>query len=836
MTKQRSSRKRRSHLKRNVIAAGLIIAVLVGGYFFSQKTKIDVDALLLRAQQQYETGDLQASAIDLKTVISEQPDNRAARFLLGRIYIQAGNPKGALKELGRARDLGATDRNIGLGITRALLLTGKFDEAATEIAISGDTSQPDWLVLRGMLDLAQQRLGDARAIFESILELHPGHEEARRGLMQAELAAGNADLARKEVELLLETAASDANLWIIKGELDLHDSNYSLARESFAHAVELEPANPIALIGIARSFVALGRIDEAANHLDMIGADGEQDPRVNFLRAQVAEVREEPNSALRSLRKVLQIAPMHRESLVMAAKLHFGRSEFTRAQDYVERLLAIEPGNVAAQRMRGAVQLAAGRLDGFDEIADAPGDPASIEDPGTLALLGTAYLKHGRFADSQASLERAAELAPDSLPIRTQLALSRLSAGEPAMAAAELKAIIAENADFVQADIMLALVYLSQGEMQDALGVATNLRTKHPQSALAHNVYGYVLEVSGDTSAASTAFQTALEMDSAFHPARVNLARLAITAGDREGGRQYFKGVLAQNAYHAFALMGLAALALQDDEFDEAERLWLLAREHNPDAVAPRYLLARHYRAKSNATLAQVLIKEAYKLAPYSPQIQGLYAEIMLEAGEYESALNAAQSLVARVPGSLQGLELVARIYNQLGDESGLTETLETIAEIAPEAAGARVLLGRLAVRRKDFDSAEKISRALIATEENAAIGHELEGDAYVAQEQLTAALAAYEQALAISPMTSTVLKLDQVERRLEQATDRLDQWLNAHPDDLQVRLVRASYMQQQGSGRTAIPEYERMMEQQTDNPIVLNNLAWLHRSDLITH
>ncbi|GEM_PF-1037329 len=829
MTSKRNPRKSRSSLIRNAVIVVALLAISAGAYLISQKASVDVDVLMARAAEQFEAGELQASAIDLKTVISEQPDNRAARYLLGQIHIKTGNPKGALKELGRARSLGETADGVGLGITRALLATGKFEEAATEIALSGDDAEPAWLVLRGMLDLAEQRLVDARNTFESSLALHPDHKEARLGLMQVELAAGNAELARREVELLLKGDGEDVGLWIIKGELDLHDGNIEAARDSFARAIELQATNPIARISIARALVLLGEQDEAAKHLDKVGSDGDADPRVNFLRAQIAEGRAEDSVALRALRKVLLAAPTHRESLIMAAKLHFGRSEFTRAQEYLKRLLEIDPENPAVQRMQGAVQLAAGRLDGFTGIAGTPGDPASIEDPGTLALLGTAYLKHGKFADSQATLERAAALAPDSPAIRTQLALSRLSAGDAAGATTELEAIAKEYSDFAQAEIMLTLVHLSQNAPDKALSAVTGLLGRHPENPIAHNAHGYVLEVSDDKPAAQAAFEKALSLDPAFHPARINLARLAISADQPERGREHFNAVLEQDDYHVFALMGLAALALQDDNLDEAERLWLLAREHNPDAVPPRYLLARHYRAKKNDTLAEVLIKEAYKLAPFAPQVQAEYADVMLAAGNFEDALQAARSLTERVPESLQGLELLAKIYNQLGDEAGLTATLQKIADIAPNAVGAQVLLGRLAIRRKDFEQAKGIATELISGVDNAAIGHELLGDSFAAEDRPEDAIETYMQAAELATSSSIVLKLDHLERQLGRAGGRLDKWLEEHPDDVQVRLVRASHMHGEDTGESVITEYERMMIQQKDNPIVLNNLAWLY-------
>ena len=151
----------------------------------------------------------------------------------------------------------------------------------------------------------------------------------------------------------------------------MYDKNAEAARDSFQRALDLSPQNPIAHLGISRALLVLGELDLASNHLDETGNRDAVDPRVNFLPARIADKRGDHNSALRDLRRVLQVAPMHRGSLVMAAKVHFSQGEFTRAQDYVSRLLEIEPNNSAARRMLGAIQFASGRLDGLEEIGNA---------------------------------------------------------------------------------------------------------------------------------------------------------------------------------------------------------------------------------------------------------------------------------------------------------------------------------------------------------------------------------------------------------------------------------------------------------------------------------
>ena len=74
-----------------------------------------------------------------------------------------------------------------------------------------------------------------------------------------------------------------------------------------------------------------------------------------------------------------------------------------------------------------------------------------LVDPQLLALLGTAYMKHGKFIDGTRSFERVYELAPDSTPIRTQLAFSKLCSGNIPEALVNLATIRAEAPEYVLA-------------------------------------------------------------------------------------------------------------------------------------------------------------------------------------------------------------------------------------------------------------------------------------------------------------------------------------------------------------------------------------------------
>ena len=535
---------------------------------------------------------------------------------------------------------------------------------------------------------------------------------------------------------------------------------------------------------------------------------------------------------MRYLHSALQVEPTHRESLLAAAKMHFRLHQYARAQDFAGRLLELEPDNASVRHLLGAIHVAAGRLDGIGETAATLDDDAGSANAGMLALMGMAYLRHGRFEDSETSLQKALELEPGSLAIRTQLAVSKMSNGKGTEAIAVLEAIRAEDPEYIQASVLLVMFHARLENPGRALRVAEAMLEHYPTRALVNNVYGYGLERAGHEAAAERAYLTALNIDRAFHPAAINLARLAVLRDDAATATDYLHGVLELDPAQRHALLGLAAIALKQGDVDEAERLWQLAREGNEDAAAPRLLLAKHYRARRNPNSAASMITEAYRLAPFAPPVQLEYVALMLQTGKHQAALKVARVLSARFPQSLRVLELLAGAYNQLGDADGLMTTLQRVAEIAPNATSARVLLARLAIRRNQLDDAGAIAQSLISVPGSAAAGYELFGDLHRHRRAPEEALAAYRSAHELAPTTANLLKLDRLEQDLGDDEGRLAAWLERHPEDLEARLVHAAHLQAQGASSGAIEQYEQMLQAQADNPVLLNNLAWLYHEN----
>jgi len=182
------------------------------------------------------------------------------------------------------------------------------------------------------------------------------------------------------------------------------------------------------------------------------------------------------------------------------------------------------------------------------------------DDAGHAALLGTSYMRVGRYADAVPALERALRLAPESATNENHLGGALLGAGRAADALLHFRRAVAlaprdahlrfnlakvlsstnrgsdaldqyERAlaldpSFAEAHHQLGVLLFAAGRMADAIAHLTRAADLAPASSSVHSDLGGALAQAGRLEEAAVQLRRALQLDPADPAARENLARL----------------------------------------------------------------------------------------------------------------------------------------------------------------------------------------------------------------------------------------------------------------------------------------------------------------------
>ena len=806
--------------------------------FTAQLAAAPADDYVAKARAHLADNEVRAAVIQLKNALQADPAHVQARLLLGTLQLQGNDAAAAVKEFGRARDLGAPKKDWVLGYMRALTSLGEtrtlLDEVQDDAGLA-PAVRAELLALRGNALLVGGQAEAAEAEFARALEQDPRQPLATLGRIQLQLARGDEDAAMAGLDRLIADHPAQVDSLLLRGDLHRRHQRLDAAAADYRRAAEAAPNNPrphigLALVSIAQRDLAAARKSLAA--LDRLTRDL---PVLNYLKALVAFQEQDFDRASDELQTLLRVAPSSLQAQLLYGIVSYAREEFTIADDYLTRVFASVPGNLQVVKLLGATRLKLRQPERAVQVLAGAVDQ-DTRDAQLLALLGTAYLQTGDNTRGSELIERAVEIDPDQAMLRTQLAVGRIASGDTAGAITELESAVALGQDVIQADVLLVLGYLNKQQYDKAVAASEALEQRMSDSPIPYNLTGLALLAQRQFEPARARFEQALEKDPGFLVARMNLARLALAEQKPEAARAAYDAVLKQDPNHLGAMLGMAGLARARGDEAETERWLLRANQANPKSLQPVLVLAEGYLRRNEGLKAKNL------LAGLSPEQAGLPAVLrlrgmaQLQSGEYANAVHVLRQLTEKEPASVESWFQLARAQAAAGDTAAARASFRRGIELDPEhrIALIRIGLAELELRERNHDAALVLAREILTRFPDNVSGYDIEAAAYRGKGETEAALAAAEKALQLDPGTRRVNALAgqlAAAGQSDRATTLLRDWLAANPDDAGGWANLGMLEQQAGRESEALSAYERAIERVDDNAVILNNMAWLYLS-----
>jgi cytochrome c-type biogenesis protein CcmH len=266
------------------------------------------------------------------------------------------------------------------------------------------------------------------------------------------------------IALLLPLGAAGFYLWlgtpqainpVLSQKMD--DEKIVQMVEGLAARLKADPNNPKGWAMLARSYKAMGRLQEAEQAYGKAGDVVNSDPDLMVDYADLLAARADNNMEGRPLvlvNKALGMNPQHPMGLMMSGVAAYRRGEFALAVAQWEKLLAVlEPGSPDAQQVETDIADArakaglpgAGKLPPVDAAAAGPMTPEKINqmverlaerqkaNPGDLdgwARLARAYKVQNRLPEAEQAYIKAGKLVDGNPDLLAQYAdLLALRAG-----------------------------------------------------------------------------------------------------------------------------------------------------------------------------------------------------------------------------------------------------------------------------------------------------------------------------------------------------------------------------------------------------------------------
>lgn len=802
------------------------ILLLSGG--LASCSRQSPETLVAEAAKYRQKGDEKSAIIQLKNALQQNPNDGNARYLLGVVYNETGDPLSAEKEIRRAAELGVPAAKTAPQLARALLAQNQPEKALDALSSAGNLNDANAEIVRGNIYLALGKSDQAKESFQAALKLAPDAPLALVGLAKIAYGAKDIDGAAKLVDQAVAKNPNSVEALHAKADLLRAQGKNEEALAAYDAAIKVKPDNIQSLTNKANLDIAMHRYDDARVQVDAAKKVAPSAPLVNYTEALLDFSQGKFPQALDAIQQVTKVAPDHMPSVLLTGAIQYGLGNNEQAEQLVKRYLEANPGNDYATKLLAAVMLKNGEPKRALSVL-SPALENAKQDPQLLSLAGESYMRAREFDKAEQVLAKASEMSPGSPMIRTALGMSKLAQGENAGGIAELEAASKMDANNAQPGIVLVMTQMRMRQYDKALESVNKLEKEKPNDVTIKTLKGNVLMGKGDLAQAREAFEAAHKIDPRFFPAVANLAQIDVIEKKPDAAKSRLEAFLETDKQNIQVMGVLANLAMSQGHKEEATSWLEKAANLRPNEIPPQLQLGMQYLRTGDKDKASKLAQSLVIAHPTSPEVLDFMAQSQLANNDKAGALETYRKLAGVQPNSALAQYRIATVQMAMHDEAGSVDSLKRALSLKPDYLDAQLALAAVDARKGNAAGALDIAHQIQKQQPKSPVGYALEGDVQMMQKKPAQAVQPYDQALKLSNSGMMAVKVAEAldaSGRGKDADARIADWLKAHPQDNGVRLQYATSKMAKHDYKAAIAGFEDILKQDPNNVAALNNMA----------
>ncbi len=657
------------------------------------------DTLLYEAQFAFRDEDYRRVREIADRVLKLMPENLRALELAGAAEFRQRNWLQAEAYLGRALKV-APERLLSRQMLAQAYLRSALPDKAVEIlrpVTEGSEADGNSLAMMGE---AYLQIGDARradAMFRQASRAAPDNTRVRTSVALAQLTRGDpSPAAMKELEAIAAVdSGTRADLALVSAHM--RNRNTAAALKAIDALEEKTPDRPLAQHLRGRVLLAQNDIPGATRAFEAaLAKDAQHFPSVASLAA-IDLSAGRADSARQRFEALLQADPRNHQAALSLAGLA-GRTGATPEEVTRLNRRAVEVGaGVPATHLALVNQLlATGQLQPALVAAQAA-VAALPNDLVLLDALGRAQLASGDGQQALSTFRRLAGLQPSNPVHHVRMADVHMTTQDHAAATRSLRQALELQPDLLPAQRGLAAIALLDKRPQQALAIAREIQTKHPNDAAGWALEGDIEASQRRWEPAATAYRGALKRregveaaiklhsvlassgktaeaarwadqwqrehttDAAFP---YYLGDVALAHGRQAEAEAHYRRVLAITPHNALAMNNVAWLLVQQRKpgaLPLAER----ANELLPGRAPLLDTLAAAQAAENQVKKAIETQKRAITRAPQDPSLKLHLAKLLLQDNQRPQARAELEDL-ARLGDRYDGQTEVAALLKSL--------------------------------------------------------------------------------------------------------------------------------------------------------------------------
>jgi len=593
---------------------------------------------LLKGQKYLQENNVEKAKIEFKNAIQIDPKFAEAHYYMAKINEQLKSYRDALGGYNKAIELRAGYKEAIVGVARVYLVAAANDKAIefSNKALALSAEYPDALVVRAAANFRKNNVNDALADVQLALSIAPDDVASIALLSRIYLHNKQAEKSESLILSALDRKPGDVSLQIILMQFYNENKNYAMAINVLDTLIDKFPEDLSYRHRKAKLYMQLNEdkkteevlrsavidfpdninaklllIKYLSDHKNLMLAQLElsrfikednDNPNLKLVSAKLYIKAEDKASAENIYRRVIE---KHGYEAV-ATDARFGLAQLLvldERTDEGKRILndILKDNSTHNESLFLRGKLALNERDSQSAIADfralQKDQPSSVI---IVNLLAQSYLQAGELDLAEEAFKQVLALTPANLEVRLTLARLFHQQKNYNDAIEQLTLINRLKPDNLETRQLLFKSYISNQDLQNAGGIANQLKVDHPDISLGYFYSGLVLQAQKKYLQSMVLFEKALDKSPESIEPLSSYVRVALDAGLQKKAEEKLSSMLKKQPEHLVAQNLLGEVFLQQKKYSQAIKVFKRALIINSQWWVP-------YR---NLASAQVLSKQ----------------------------------------------------------------------------------------------------------------------------------------------------------------------------------------------------------------------------------
>ena len=573
------------------------------------------------------------------------------------------------------------------------------------------------------------------------------------------------------------------------------------AEMEYLAVLQNDPQNARALRNLGFIHFRQARYETALQLLSAARSVLPDDQEVRLKYAELLATIQAIPEARAELLLILQRTPDNDTAVILLADLT-GTNQITEVRQVMQSCRQQAGDRAGFHVALGTLAAKEGDWVGADREYHLALTNGSVQGPAHLGLANL-YLARRDLTNAEAQLQQMAAAEPMDSPRRLRLVDFKLGTGASEEARRLLSEMTSKAPRFVLPWQYLANLAFAEGKYDDCKAALKKVLLRSPLNLEARLLQARMNLLQGRANEAIRDMDALIAAYPRHPGLRYQLGQAYLQLNQIPKALQTFDQALSLDPDHVETILAVAGINLRRGDFAQVVASLSELLKKAPGVLQAHLLLAEAYRLRGTPEEALGVYHSLATNLPRDPRFSLLSGSLLQSMGRTAESRQAFARVLEIAPGNLEALIHLAELDGADGQPQAALRRVQEQSEKYPNSLPHQLLLAELYLDQKQFDSAGAILLKLPQS------GPGSEG---------VAALLARVYARA---------------NQHGQALAKLDHALAKDPKDGALLMQKALILTEIKEYEKARDVYEKLLGFNPQNPLVLNNLAYLYSENL---